>query len=216
MPGRLQEIYGKDYFFSGNSWGDGYEDYDRYSAREKHPWGFMVDRILQEKQRGKLLDCALGHFLSFFPETFEKYGADISEFAVKQVQRRFPGVNVAHCDISAEVPFSEKFDVITAFDVLEHALNLRGAMRNIHSMLKENGTLVVAVPVASRVHHLLAFFGRSFLTTMDSHLTLTTAKAWRKIIFPEFFDVVNDFPVTWKGKHIPKVDLFQVFFLEKK
>ena len=171
-----------------------------------------------KKKAGKILDigCALGHFLSFFPDSFEKYGIDISDFAVEHVNQSLPNAKAASVDISEETPFKEKFDVITACDVLEHTLNVRGALKNIHSMLKDDGLLVIAVPIASRMHHLFAALGRDFLTKMDSHLTLTTAKAWREIIFPEFFEVEKEFPTTWGGRHIPKVDLFQVFFLRKK
>ncbi len=219
MPeSNLQKIYGKSYFFSGKAWADGYDNYTKRSAIKKHPWGFMVKRIVDEKQSGAILDigCALGYFLSFFPDNFEKHGADVSEFAIETAKRNFPDSKFAVNDISAALPFKKQFDVITAFDVLEHVLNLRSALQNIHSMLKDDGVLVVAVPVASRMHHLLAFLGHSFLTTMDSHLTLTTAKAWRNIILPEFFDVVEEFPTTWAGKHYPTLDLFQVFFLRKK
>lgn len=215
---RLQKIYGKSYFFSGKAWADGYDDYAKRASIRKHPWGFLVKRIIQEKGNGSILDigCALGYFLGFFPEDFEKHGADISRFAIESAKKNFPDAEFAVNDISAARPFKKQFDVITAFDVLEHVLNLRSALQNIHAMLKRDGLLVVAVPVASRMHHLLAFFGHSFLTTMDSHLTLTTAKAWRNIILPEFFSVVEDFPITWAGKHYPTLDLFQVFFLRKK
>jgi len=214
----LQEIYGEKYFFSGKAWNDGYKDYDKYASRKGHPWSFMVNRIVGKTQQGSILDigCALGHFLSFIPEGFEKHGSDISEFAIETARQNLPKAQFKACDISAEKPFEKKFDVITAFDVLEHTLNLRSALGNISEMLKEDGLLVVAVPVASRIHHLFAFLGKSFLTTMDSHLTLTTAKAWREIIFPEHFEVVEEFPTTWGGRHLPKVDLFQVFLLKKK
>ncbi|MDP2973838.1 MAG: class I SAM-dependent methyltransferase, partial [Candidatus Diapherotrites archaeon] len=113
--------------------------------------------MIDEKQDGTILDigCALGYFLSFFPEGFEKHGADISEFAVETAKKNFPAAEFTVNDISAARPFKKQFDVITAFDVLEHVLNLRSALRNIHSMLKDDGVLVVAVPVASRMHHLL-------------------------------------------------------------
>ena len=214
----LQNIYNKDYFFSGKEWTDGYKNYDKYSSPQKHPWFFMVERILKEKKQGKILDigCAMGHFLSFFPSEWQKYGTDISEFAVEQVKKSFSDVIATSCDISEKRPFNEKFDVITAFDVLEHTLNLRSALYNIHLMLKADGLFIVGVPVASRIHHLFAALGRDFLTKMDSHLTLTTAKAWREIILPEHFEVVEEFPTTWAGKHFPKVDLFQVFLLKKK
>ncbi|MAG22086.1 MAG: hypothetical protein CL943_02155 [Candidatus Diapherotrites archaeon] len=218
MAKHLQKIYNKDYFFSGVEWSDGYADYNNYSERTKHPWSFMVERIISQKQSGKILDigCALGHFLSFFPKNFEKYGTDISEFAVDHAGQNLPSIRFAQGDISVEKPFKERFDIITAFDVLEHTLNLRSALKNISDMLKDDGLFVVAVPVASRIHHLFAALGKSFLTTMDSHLTLTTAKAWREIIFPEYFEMVEEFPTTWGGTHLPKVDLFQIFMLKKK
>jgi len=214
----LNKIYNKEYFFSGKEWDDGYKDYNKFADPKKHPWSFMVPRILKRKQGGKILDigCALGHFLSFMPDSFEKYGTDVSEFAVETVSSSFPNIKAAPADISAKKPFKQKFDVITAFDVLEHTLDLRSALRNIHAMLKDDGVLIVAVPVASRIHHLFAALGKSFLTTMDSHLTLTTAKAWREIIFPEHFEIVEEFPITWGGTYIPKVDLFQIFILKKK
>jgi 2-polyprenyl-3-methyl-5-hydroxy-6-metoxy-1,4-benzoquinol methylase len=219
MPknGDFQRIYGKNYFFSGKEWNDGYPNYECFSTPSKHPWGFMVPKILEKRQKGRILDigCALGHFLSFFPDSFEKFGTDISEFAIESAKRKFPSCEFAVGDISAAKPFNKQFDVITAFDVLEHTLNLRSALQNIHAMLRDNGFLVVGVPVASRLHHLLAFLGKSFLTTMDSHITLTTAKAWREIILPERFQVVEEFPLTWAGKHYPRIDLFHVFFLRK-
>ncbi|MDP6670370.1 MAG: class I SAM-dependent methyltransferase [archaeon] len=214
----LNTIYNKDYFFSGKAWDDGYADYNSYSSPKKHPWFFMVEKILEHKKGGKALDigCALGHFLSFLPDSFEKYGTDVSDFAVETVKKTLKNVKAVPGDISAEKPFNEKFDLITAFDVLEHTLNLRSALQNINSMLKDDGLLVVAVPIASRIHHLFAALGKSFLTTMDSHLTLTTAKAWREIILPEQFEVVEEFPTTWGETRIPFVDLFHVFLLKKK
>ena len=178
----------------------------------------MVDKIVEKKPDGKMLDigCALGSFLSFFPESFEKHGSDISEFAINECTKNFPKSKFAESDISAECPFKEKFDLITAFDVLEHTLNLRSALQNISSMLNDDGLIVVGMPVASRMHYLLGFLGRSFLTTQDSHINLPTAKTWKEIILSEHFEVVGELSTTWGKYKVPGFNLFSVFFLKKK
>lgn len=214
----LQGIYGKDYFHMNKNWGDGYANYDKFSSKKTHPEGWMVDEILKHKKKGKVLDvgCALGYFVSFFPDSFEKYGTDISEFGIAQAKKRFPSIHFKAANICEEKPFKEKFDVITALDVLEHTLNVKGALDNLSSMLKDDGILIAEVPVATNVHHLLAAFNRSFLTTMDSHLILTRPKAWREIIFAEDFDVIEEKKITWAGKYYPPLHLFSEFFLKKK
>ena len=49
----LQKIYGEEYYFSGKAWNDGYEDYNAYASKSKHPWSFMVPKILELKKVGK-------------------------------------------------------------------------------------------------------------------------------------------------------------------
>ena len=219
MPSKsLQKLYGKDYFYSGKNWADGYKSYEKFSTKEGNTWGFLVDRIAEKKSGGDILEigCALGYFVNFFPDSFSKYGTDLSEFAIKEAGKRFPSAKFTACDISEKRPFSKKFDVITALDVLEHTLNLRGALENISSMMKDDSLLVVAVPIASRWHHFLAWLGKSFLTTMPSHLTLTTRDAWANIIFRDYFEIVEEFPSTWGRRYVWPLNLFQIFFLKKK
>ena len=43
-------------------------------------------------------------------------------------------------------PFAARFDVIGAFDVIEHLPDDRAVLRGVHSMLKPNGVLLVTVP----------------------------------------------------------------------
>jgi 2-polyprenyl-3-methyl-5-hydroxy-6-metoxy-1,4-benzoquinol methylase len=45
-----------------------------------------------------------------------------------------------------ESPFQEHFDVVSMFDVLEHFEDESSALRNVHSMLKMGGKLVLTVP----------------------------------------------------------------------
>jgi 2-polyprenyl-3-methyl-5-hydroxy-6-metoxy-1,4-benzoquinol methylase len=214
----LQKLYGKEYFYSGKSWADGYPSYDMQKTKDKNTWGFLVDKIIKKKKKGKILEvgCAIPYFVNFFPKSFSKYGTDISEYAIEESKKMFPKTKLVACDISEELPFKTKFDVITALDVLEHTLNLGHSLDNIKSMMKDDGIFVVAVPVASRWHHFLAWLGFSFLTTMPSHLTLTTRDAWADIIFKEKFKIVEEFPITWKGKYYWPFQLFQVFILKKK
>jgi len=218
MSETLKKIYNKDYYYNAADWGEGYKNYENFSTKEGNTWHFLVEKILKEKTQGKVLDigCAFGYFVNFFPDSFEKYGTDISDYAVEQSKINVPNGKFVVSDISATKPFEEKFDVITSLDTLEHTLNLRSALENIDSMLKDDGTLIVAVPIASRMHQLLGFFGKSFLTTMSSHITLTSDYAWREIILAEKFRVVEDYPITWGKKYHWPFHLFHVFVLKKK
>ena len=73
---------------------------------------------------------------------------DLTEVAVVKLREKFPGVRMVQQDISdPDVPlqFHEKYDVISAIDVLYHIISDREyeqAMGNVAAILKPNGYFV--------------------------------------------------------------------------
>ncbi len=211
----LSRIYNKEYFHSKKMLNGKYYDYNEFSSGiEKHYWYFAIKKALQYKSGGKALDvgCAFGHFTAALPESFEKHGCDVSDYAIKTAKQCYPKIRFKKADISRKKPFNKKFDLILAFDVLEHVLDLKSALKNIHGMLKEDGVFIAGVPVSSRAHFLLAGIGVSLLNA-DTHITQTKSKTWKEIIFPEFFKVIESTPVTLNGYYLFPFELAHLFVL---
>jgi Methylase involved in ubiquinone/menaquinone biosynthesis len=135
----------KDYFDAF------YTDYARQNPR--HKLDFYKELVDDAKgsiaqSRPRLLDigCAFGFFLSCIDTTWQRYGIDISAYAIDQARRRVPE---AHLMVSnaTMLPFKEKFDMIVAFDILEHVPRLETASASILSKLAPGGYFIFVVPV---------------------------------------------------------------------
>ncbi|MDO5570203.1 MAG: class I SAM-dependent methyltransferase [Bacteroidales bacterium] len=97
-------------------------------------------------EKGKLLDigCGTGYFL----HTMKKMGWDVmgvekSDDASKVAKEHF---NIDVKNLLNEVDDNNKYDVITLWHVMEHLQDLKGTFEKLRSLLKDDGTLIVAVP----------------------------------------------------------------------
>jgi SAM-dependent methyltransferase len=92
------------------------------------------------------LGCAFGRVLSVLDPEWDRYGLDISEYAIGQARESIP--DARFCVSSAtEIPFDETFDIIAAFDLCEHVPDLGQLAGAIKSKLKPSGKLFFVVPV---------------------------------------------------------------------
>ncbi|MFA6364896.1 MAG: class I SAM-dependent methyltransferase [Candidatus Paceibacterota bacterium] len=71
-------------------------------------------------------------------------GSDINHKALAEEEKR--GFSVFYQDIEERVTKGEQYDVVCAFDVLEHIKNDEVAIQNIYALLKPNGLFVFTVP----------------------------------------------------------------------
>lgn len=119
---------------------DGSKNSPRFELRQKV--------VMQHKQSGALLDagCGSGWFLaSLSGKSWELYGIEMSPDAAKSTELR-SGAKVFVGDVlDASFP-RESFDVITAFDVLEHLSEPREVIAKLASWLKPGGILYIQVP----------------------------------------------------------------------
>lgn len=102
--------------------------------------------ILKYTVPGKILDVGvgLGRLLDLLPDSYEKYGMDISLNYLKHTKQK----NIKVCmSLIEDMPYNDKyFDTIICTDVLEHVLDLNDALKNIFRVLKTNGILIIRVP----------------------------------------------------------------------
>src|SRR5262249_5933903 len=71
---------------------------------------------------------------------------DVSEYAVSRAREALPHVHLSIGSADA-IPFDGPFDLITAFDVIEHVPDLDAVRGSVRDRLGPRGQLVFVVPV---------------------------------------------------------------------
>jgi 2-polyprenyl-3-methyl-5-hydroxy-6-metoxy-1,4-benzoquinol methylase len=105
----------------------------------------LVKSYLQERwpQGARVLDigCYTGDFLSALPARYQKFGVEQCQPAARQCERR--GITILADDLYQLGALDEKFDVVTAMDVIEHTSNPRDFMSSVLSLLTDDGIALI-------------------------------------------------------------------------
>ncbi|MGI8603250.1 MAG: class I SAM-dependent methyltransferase [Verrucomicrobiales bacterium] len=94
------------------------------------------------------IGCGTGFVLSGIHEAIPALRLHGSEFLADGLPfaaSRVPGVELFQMD-ARKIPFKEKFDLVGAFDVLEHIQEDETVLSEIHQALRSGGGLLVTVP----------------------------------------------------------------------
>ena len=97
--------------------------------------------------------CGTGYVLAALRAAFPEarvVGSELLPEGLEYARRRVPDVELVALDI-LEASYSEEFDVVGAFDVLEHIEDDAGALRGIHSAVRTGGGAVLLVPQHPRL-----------------------------------------------------------------
>jgi 2-polyprenyl-3-methyl-5-hydroxy-6-metoxy-1,4-benzoquinol methylase len=109
----------------------------------------IVQCHLAPKGKTKFLEigCGTGDFIQQIAknENLEITGSEIYLKGLVYAKKNLPGIDFIQFDVT-QGKIGEQFDIITAFDVIEHIENDNAALSNISQMLKKDGVLVVSVP----------------------------------------------------------------------
>lgn len=126
-----------------------YPDYVRQNPPRKLDfYRRLIAPAAKGKNRPRLLElgCAFGRFLEAVGPDWDRYGLDVSRYAIAQARERVPEATFAVAS-GAEIPFDETFDCIAAFDVIEHIPDLEQVAREVAAHLRPGGYWVFVVPV---------------------------------------------------------------------
>jgi SAM-dependent methyltransferase len=147
IPDSPLEIYSEDYFRGGEK-GFGYIDYDRDKAPMADTFRLYLKEIARNgKSTGTMLDvgAATGFFLDIARrEGWETYGIELSQYAAEVARDKGLRVSTGTAD-TCDFP-AEFFDVVTAWDVIEHMPDPRATLEKIRKLLKPGGLLVINTP----------------------------------------------------------------------
>lgn len=113
----------------------------------KHLELFLSKRWSYIPRCQKVLDigCGIGNFIKFNPKKVELWGLDIIKENIDDLKRQ--GLKVKQGDVNKKIPFAaNSFDCVTCFHVFEHLADPSNAISEIKRVLKDQGTVVIAVP----------------------------------------------------------------------
>jgi SAM-dependent methyltransferase len=173
--------FGPDYFQKI------YRHYERQNPSYKRQ--FYRDLLFKHagSQPARILDvgCAFGGFLAYLPDTWDRFGIDVSSFAIQNGERTQGSLHLAAATLDTN-PFPGPFDVVTSFDVIEHIENLENVAASVNKLLKPGGLFVFVVPTydgpLGPVVHLL--------DRDPTHIHKTSRKFW----------------LDWAGRHFEVIE----------
>jgi SAM-dependent methyltransferase len=126
-----------------------YRDYHRQNPpRKLRFYRRLVERVAPVDHPPRILDigCAFGAFLSTLDPRWERFGIDLSRYATERAAETVPGATFSRAGVD-EIPFPGPFDVVTAFDVIEHIPSLETVASAVSGKLAPGGHFVFVVPV---------------------------------------------------------------------
>jgi SAM-dependent methyltransferase len=122
----------------------------------------MVRRHAPEAQSLLEVGCGTGFVLSALREAFpglHLVGAEPLSEGLEVAQRRLPDVELRSLD-AAHLPYEAEFDVVGAFDVLEHIEDDMAALRSAAKATRRGGVVILLVPQHPRLWSRMDTIGR--------------------------------------------------------
>lgn len=123
---------------AGNFWFEVRNDIVEWAIRAYAP---DTKRLLE-------IGCGTGFVLSRLARTLPEaslLGTEIFSAGLPHAARRVPEVEFAQMD-ARRIPFADEFDVVGAFDVIEHIKEDEAVLGQAHRALRPGGALIITVP----------------------------------------------------------------------
>jgi SAM-dependent methyltransferase len=131
------------------------------------------------------IGCGTGFVLRGIRSAYrdiELYGSEIYERGLQFAERRVPDATLYQMDAS-HIPFRDHFDVIGAFDVLEHIEDDQSALTEMFKAVKkESGGIIVTVPQHDSLWSVVDEFSCHFRRYSASELRCKAEKSGFRVV----------------------------------
>ena len=168
-----------------------YHDYVAARPMKLRHFEQRLDEIGDLVRSGRLLDvgCSCGYFLEVAgARGFDVHGVEFSRSAIAAAR---PDIQPRIFEGRLEdMPDKGPFDIVSAFDLIEHVHNPRAFLRRCAGLLKPGGVLLISTPDTG---HFLRFLMRSRWPMLQpmQHLSLFSRKALESALRAEGFERVR-------------------------
>lgn len=156
--------------------------HDQSTLERDRVFPYHLQAILAKTTKAKkILDvgCGLGYFLSLCDKrNLKTYGIDVSEYAVRTARKKTKASLFAVDASSQRWPYrSYIFDVVTAFDVLEHVYDSYFLLQEAYRVLKPGGFFYATT---KNNQGRLGKLVDCFFPDDPTHINKKSANEWRK------------------------------------
>jgi len=179
------------------------DEYDQYLETTKHSrlidwfqnYGFRkrLRFIKQYKKSGNLIDvgCASGDFLKFVQShsDWRIFGVEPVTTAANLAHEKL-GIEIYNTDLTEANLSNHFFDVVTFWHVFEHLEDPRMTLSEVHRILKDDGLLVITVPIMNCLdHHLFKEYWIGF--ELPRHFYFFTKESLAEYLQKAGFKILN-------------------------
>ncbi len=169
----------------------------------------FILNVISTLPAGKILDvgCGPGHLLSAINDTWDKYGIDISNVALKEAEKY---AKVKKGELPSSGYESNYFDVVVMNHVIEHLKDPLIYINSCWQILKPNGILIIATPDFDSGCARL-FFHKYRMLHDNGHISLFTTFSLVKMLEDFNFRIIDtEFPF-FQTRWMTKENLMRLF-----
>ncbi len=152
---KIEELYKEeDYYSQKGGSGFAIDGYLHDGRKDDLFTYYLKNRIMPIQKRMELptnpryldIGCSAGLMLKIGQELgWDCFGQEISPVALRYAKESLK-LNVTDAPLEDFIKKEKKFDVISAFHILEHLVDPKNTLSQIHNLLDDNGILAIEVP----------------------------------------------------------------------
>jgi len=124
------------------------EPYQDRTKNDREYWVKFIDNVIGRRKKLHILEigCAIGDYTDKLREKGHRIkGIDYSNKAIELAKQRYPKTCYEVEDVR-DMNYNKEFDVIIAFEVLEHFKNPIPILYKIYKALKPKGIFMFSLP----------------------------------------------------------------------
>lgn len=190
----LDQAYERDYYVAEESGGrTGYENYLSNAVKRERGFAHQLHELERfAPQRGRLLDfgCAVGLFVKVAVDAgWDAIGLERSDWAADYGRRQY-GLTILSGSEAECAGFSQRFDMVTMWDVLEHVEEPRRVIEQAAGWLRPGGILALNTVDSASLGARLA--GRHWRhLAPPHHLQYFTRRSLQRLLRGAGFHLLN-------------------------